>query len=211
MAAYDTWTSTLYPSEKFVEACGAVVFDTSERPKRILLLYHAADDEWLLPKGRRNCNESRKEAAIREIREESGYDIKICPMTMATRAPAEVELAGVKDVPRIYDSLTEPFILDVRDLSKGNEVKLVWWFIAELDGYAGEGEVQFKPQFFPCDKAVERLTFQKDREVLLKALELIAHATEKRIRPAESGVELAHGGKDELLVSPSDTTLEPTV
>ncbi|KAI2464815.1 NUDIX domain-containing protein [Annulohypoxylon bovei var. microspora] len=170
------WESTLYPSEQFVEACGAIVFDTSTSPKRILLLHYGAEDEWLLPKGRRNCNESRKDAAIREVREETGYAIKMRPVTMATRAPCDSESADVKDVARTYDSLTEPFMLDVRDLGKGKGVKLVWWFIAELGGIAGEGEVQFKPEFFRCDKAVERLTFKKDREVLTRALELMGLA-----------------------------------
>ncbi|KAI1137516.1 hypothetical protein F5Y05DRAFT_72240 [Hypoxylon sp. FL0543] len=170
------WKSTLYPSEQFVEACGAIVFDNSTKPRRILLLHYGAEDEWLLPKGRRNCNESRKAAAIREVREETGYAIQLRPVTMATRAPSDLESADVTDVPRTYDSLTEPFMLDVRDLGKGKGVKLVWWFIAELDGIAGEGEPQFRPKFFPCDKALERLTFQKDRDVLAKALELIEEA-----------------------------------
>ncbi|KAI1449084.1 hypothetical protein F5Y02DRAFT_248804 [Annulohypoxylon stygium] len=170
------WKSTLYPSEQFVEACGAIVFDSSINPSRVLLQHYTPEDEWLLPKGRRNCNESRKDAAIREVREETGYVIQLRPVTMATRAPSDLESADVKDVARTYDSLTEPFMLDVRDLGTGKGVKLVWWFIADLDGVAGEGEVQFRPEFVPCDKAVEKLTFKKDREVLTKALELVDRA-----------------------------------
>ncbi|KAI1097758.1 hypothetical protein F4804DRAFT_152327 [Jackrogersella minutella] len=188
------WNSTLYPSEQFVEACGAIVFDTSTSPKQILLLHYGAENEWLLPKGRRNCNESRKDAAIREVREETGYAIQLRPVTMATRAPSDIESADVKDIPRTYDSLTEPFMLDVRDLGNGKGVKLVWWFIAELDGIAGEGEAQFKPEFFQCDEAVERLTFKKDREVLTKALELMEHADNKRLLSKRNSVELANGG-----------------
>ncbi|KAF3055211.1 hypothetical protein GL218_07492 [Daldinia childiae] len=172
------WESTLYSSEKFVEACGAVVFNT-EKPEQVLLLYYAALDEWLLPKGRRNCNESRKDAAIREVREESGCAIRLRPVTMTTRAPSDLEAADVKDIPRTYDSLTEAFMLDVRDLGKGNGVKLVWWFIAELDSIAGDGEAQFEPKFFRSDEAVKILTFQKDRDVLVKALELVGRGADK--------------------------------
>ncbi|KAI4861789.1 NUDIX domain-containing protein [Hypoxylon rubiginosum] len=175
--AASRWKSTLYPSEQFVEACGAVVFDTSTDPKRVLLLYEGACDEWLLPKGRRNCNESRKEAAIREVREESGCAIQLRPITMNTRAPSELEAADVKDEPRAYDSLTEPFMLDVRDLGNSKGVKLVWWFVAELGGVQGDGEAQFRPEFVQCDRAVEQLTFQKDREVLGKALEIMERST----------------------------------
>ncbi|KAI0886300.1 uncharacterized protein GGS22DRAFT_127128 [Annulohypoxylon maeteangense] len=167
------WKSTLYPSEQFVEACGAIVFDATANPKKVLLQHYSTEDEWLLPKGRRNCNESRKDTAKREVREETGYAIRLRPLTMATRAPSDIESADVKDIARTYDSLTEPFMLDVRDLGNGKGVKLVWWFIADVDGIVGKGEVQFKPEFVQCDKAVEKLTFEKDREVLTKALELI--------------------------------------
>ncbi|CAJ2503629.1 Uu.00g110230.m01.CDS01 [Anthostomella pinea] len=171
--AASSWTSTLYPSDLFVEACGAIVFDTSKYPEEVCLLYDLEDDEWLLPKGRRNCNETRQAAAIREVREETGYGIHLRPVTLATRAPLQREAANVADVPRTYDGLTEPFILDVRDLGQGKGVKLVWWFVAEVDGMVGEGEAQFEAQFVRYDEAVQRLTFQKDREVLARAIQVV--------------------------------------
>ncbi|KAI0013835.1 NUDIX domain-containing protein [Xylariaceae sp. FL0662B] len=175
MAAY-RWKSTLYPSDQFVEACGAIVFDTSNEPKTVLLLYEGKKDEWILPKGRRNCNESRKAAAIREVGEESGYAVRLRPVTMVTRAPSQLEAPDIKDIPRTYEGLTEPFIVDVRDMGEGKGAKLVWWFIAELVGIVGEGESQFKAEFIACDEAVQKLTFQKDREVLEKAVEVIKNS-----------------------------------
>ncbi|KAI1328227.1 NUDIX domain-containing protein [Xylariaceae sp. FL0255] len=175
MAAYTRWKSTLYSSDLFVEACGAVVFDTSTNPRKVCLLYSAKCDEWVLPKGRRNCNETRQAAVRREVREETGYGITLLPLTFATRAPSELEAANVEDTPRTYDGLAnEPFMLDVRDLGKEKGVKLVWWFIAEPDGTFGEGEAEFKPTFIKCDRAIERLTFQKDRDVLMRAIALMA-------------------------------------
>ncbi|KAI5861050.1 hypothetical protein GGS23DRAFT_206780 [Durotheca rogersii] len=192
------WKSTLYSSEQFVEACGAVVFDTSTEPKQVLLLYDAESDEWVLPKGRRNCRESRIAAAIREVREESGCAIRPLPVTMATRAPSELEPADVEDTPRTYDSLTEAFMLDVRDLDRGeansahrSRVKLVWWFVAEFGGVVGEGEPQFRAEFARCDAAVGRLTFQKDREVLAKAIDLVDRTAAARGRRAANGMEAA--------------------
>lgn len=173
--AANRWESTLYPSDLFVEACGAIVFDTSTNPKKVCLLYHVKTDEWVLPKGRRNCNETRQAAVRREVREESGYGITLRPLTLVTRAPSELEAANVGDAPRIYDGLTEPFMLDVRNLGKDKGVKLVWWFIAEPDGTLVDGEAQFKATFVKCDRAIERLTFQKDRDVLRRAIELMEH------------------------------------
>ncbi|ORY67487.1 NUDIX domain-containing protein [Pseudomassariella vexata] len=178
MAAY-MWKTTVYPSDLFVESCGAILFDLSGPTKKVCLLHYGARDQWLLPKGRRNCNETRQAAAVREVREESGYACVLKPVTMATRAPSELEAANVRDAARTYDGLTEPFMLEVRDLGEGNGVKLVWWFVAELAGWDddgppahGEAEAHFAPQFFECEMAMKRLTFQKDRDVLRKAIDL---------------------------------------
>ncbi|KAI0190502.1 hypothetical protein EV127DRAFT_453612 [Xylaria flabelliformis] len=165
------WKSTLYSSDLYVEACGAIVFDMAAKPSS-----KKKTGEWVLPKGRRNCHETRQEAARREVREESGYGIALLPLTLATRAPSAAEPHDVKDVPRVYDDVVEPFMLDVRDLGKKG-VKLVWWFVAELepDGLDGKekGEDQFRAEWLDPREALMRLTFQKDRDVLLRAVELV--------------------------------------
>ncbi|KAI0451255.1 NUDIX domain-containing protein [Xylaria acuta] len=175
--AESRWKSTLYPSDLFVEACGAVVFDMAATPnKKVCLLNLTRTGEWVLPKGRRNCHETRQEAARREVREESGYGIALLPLTLPTRAPSAAEPHDVKDVPRVYDKVVEPFMLDVRDLGKKG-VKLVWWFVAELDqdglGGKGQGEDQFRAEWVDARDALQRLTFQRDRNVLLLAVELV--------------------------------------
>ncbi|RYC57022.1 hypothetical protein CHU98_g9180 [Xylaria longipes] len=96
----------------------------------------------------------------------------------------------VKDVPRVYDGVVEPFMLDVRDLGKKG-VKLVWWFVAELDQYGpggkGQGEDQFRADWLDVRDALQRLTFQRDREVLLRAVELVEGAR-NGVRHATNGV-----------------------
>ncbi|KAI2605369.1 uncharacterized protein GGS25DRAFT_524885 [Hypoxylon fragiforme] len=194
--AASQWKSTLYASDQFVEACGAVVFDTStspspspsspaqeQPPRKVLLLHYTPLNEWLLPKGRRNCSEPRPVTAVREVLEESGYAVRLCPLTMATRAPSALEPADVRDVPRTYEALTEPFVLDFRELGGGDGVKLVWWYIAELEGVeggVGKGEEGFEARWFPCAEAVERLTFRQDREVLERALGIVGVAATGR-------------------------------
>ncbi|KAI0476370.1 NUDIX domain-containing protein [Xylariaceae sp. FL0804] len=188
------WKSTLYPSDQFVESCGAIIFDTSTKLDRVCLLYSKGEDEWVLPKGRRNCNETRQAAAAREAKEESGHGVHLLPVTLVTRAPSGLEAANVRDAPRTYDGLTEAFMLDVRDLGEGKGVKLVWWFVAEPDGTVGEGEAQFKAQFVRCDRAVERLTFQKDRDVLKRAIELMEHPSNRNLLGGP-GRQLGGGGR----------------
>ncbi|KAH6011125.1 hypothetical protein HBI84_039570 [Parastagonospora nodorum] len=45
----------------------------------------------------------------------------------------------VPDVPRVWDALREPFMWQVRELGEGKGVKILWWFVAVVDG-DGNGE-----------------------------------------------------------------------
>ncbi len=118
-----THPTTVYTAENFLESCGLVIFSTlpskSHQAQRashsqqvqerehwqqqqqeneqlsICLIRDSARDAWLLPKGRRNTNESRHAAAVREAAEETGYRCQIVPVDMMTRAtPAEPESIG---------------------------------------------------------------------------------------------------------------------
>ncbi|KAL4801800.1 hypothetical protein BDV18DRAFT_164610 [Aspergillus unguis] len=179
--------SKQYTSSELIESSGAIFSNLSTSPKTVCLLYYQTKNEWLLAKGRRNIDESRQDAALRELREETGYSARLVPVRMYTRAPpapySQVDGTGhvpdvpdVPDVPRLHDALTEPFMLSVRPLSGG--VKIIWWYIAALDervdsGVQSAGEEQFSSEFVPFDEALERLSYQGDREVLERAMELV--------------------------------------
>ncbi|KAI9933907.1 hypothetical protein ASPWEDRAFT_35880 [Aspergillus wentii DTO 134E9] len=167
-----------YPSTQFVESCGAILFNLSTAPKTVCLIHYHPKNEWLLAKGRRNCGESRHEAAIREVREETGYKARLHPVRMHTRAPPLDERGHVPDEPREYADLTEPFMVTMRELG-GDGVKIIWWYVAALDegvvpesGGSG-GEEEFTAEFFPLEEAVERLSFRNDRDVLQRAISLV--------------------------------------
>ncbi|KAF1911830.1 NUDIX domain-containing protein [Ampelomyces quisqualis] len=166
-----------YPSSQFVESCGAILFDlSSPSSARVCLGNILAKDEWVLVKGRRNMNESRKDAAIRELYEETGYRGKLLPVRLATRVTVEGDAADAPDKTRVHEGLTEPFMCTVREVPSGNGVKIIWWFIAVLeDGSAerGPGEATFRSEFFGCEEAVEKLYFETDREVLRRAISII--------------------------------------
>ncbi|KAJ5555244.1 hypothetical protein N7461_003714 [Penicillium sp. DV-2018c] len=171
--------TTQYTSEQFVESCGAILFDLSAQNKAVCLIHHHAKNEWLLAKGRRNCGESRHEAALREVREETGYKAHLQPVTMYTRAPPIDEQGHMPDKPRSYPDLTEPFMVTIRQLGgdSENDVKIIWWYIAALDegevaGSVG-GEEKFTPEFFPLEEAVKKLSFRDDRTVLQNAIALV--------------------------------------
>ncbi|KAH7114488.1 NUDIX hydrolase domain-like protein [Dendryphion nanum] len=164
------------PSTHFLESSGAILFDISRPQKRICLVHYLKAQQWLLAKGRRNCNESRLSAALREVTEETGYKCRAFPVTMATRATGLDEVADVRDEARVYEGLVEPFMVTLREGS-GVGVKFIWWFVAVLDEggeeWRGEGEKGFEACFFEVEDAVEKLFFESDREVLKRAVELV--------------------------------------
>lgn len=173
--ATSPYITTQYASEQFVESCGAILFNT--RRKTVCLIHYHAKDEWLLAKGRRNCGESRQQAALREVREETGYQAYLHPVMMHTRAPLE-ERGPLPDQPRSYPHLVEPFMVTLRQLGGDGEkdIKLIWWFVAALDEGAmpgAAGEEEFTPEFFPLQEAMQKLTFQNDRDVLERAIALV--------------------------------------
>jgi hypothetical protein len=72
--------------------------------------------------------------------------------------------------------LTEPFVCTFRELPNDTGVKIIWWFIALVDDVnerKGPGEDTFRVEFFECEEAVQKLTFETDREVLRKAIQIV--------------------------------------
>jgi 8-oxo-dGTP pyrophosphatase MutT (NUDIX family) len=163
-----------YGSSAFVESCGAVLFDLSY--SRVCLSQIIDRGEWVLAKGRCNINEPRKDAAYREVHEETGYPSVLLKVRMPTRATARDDPCDVPDRARVHDGLHEPFMCTIRELPPGEGVKIIWWFIAfhvpEL-GDRGPGEKSFRSQWFEREEAIERLHFENDREVLRKAIEVV--------------------------------------
>ena len=141
----------------------------------------------MLAKGRRNIGESRHQAALREMKEETGYSCHILPLTMTTRAPPAIEIGQCADVSRVHENVCEPFMLTYRQLdarpaslemvrtNEGRNVKIIWWYIAAIDEAAevGAGEEQFDVRLVSFEEAVGLLTFEDDREIVRKAIEII--------------------------------------
>ncbi|KAL4999219.1 NUDIX hydrolase domain-like protein [Aspergillus recurvatus] len=174
--ATSKYRTTQYTSEEFVESSGAILFDLSNKTQRVCLIHYNVKDEWLLAKGRRNCGESRLEAALREAEEETGYKCRIHPVTMSTRAPQKMEADNIPDQARSYPDLSEPFMLTIRELNE-NGVKLIWWYITAIDegpsGSTPSADRDFRAEFFTYDEALQRLTFQDDRNILARAITLV--------------------------------------
>lgn len=168
-------TTTLSSSE-FVESCGAVLFNSTRDKVCLITVRNVTtidgDPIWVLPKGRRNCGESRKEAALREVQEETGYECQLLPVTMLTRATSARAPVGVEDKARRQIQLTDHFMVTLRRRAD-KDLKLIYWFVAEVVARRSDGEKQFMPEFFGFYNALARLTYQDDRQCLRDAILLV--------------------------------------
>jgi len=59
----------------------------------------------------------------------------------------------------------------------GQQVKVIWWFVGRVDETKEVAEVNDSEvsgiEAFGYEEAVERCTFEKDRDVLRRAIELV--------------------------------------
>ncbi|KAH4815956.1 hypothetical protein HBH61_061790 [Parastagonospora nodorum] len=95
-------------------------------------------------------------------------------------SPSFVEAADdpvdVPDVPRVWDALREPFMWQVRELGEGKGVKILWWFVAVVDG-DGNGEGGgggWESEWVEVGEACGILEFESDREVVRGAVRVLA-------------------------------------
>ncbi|KAG5747067.1 hypothetical protein H9Q69_002478 [Fusarium xylarioides] len=165
---YQTETFT---SENFVESAGTILFHLST--SQICIMHDRKRNEYILPKGRRNIGESRRDTAIRETTEETGIPCRLLPINIESR----LCLSDERDAPdeaRVFKGLCEPISVQMRRIGEG-EMKLIWWYIAavEENKTAGKCEDEFEFEWYEYGEVLKKLTFQNDRELVAKAVELV--------------------------------------
>ena len=69
--------TTAKTRKEIIRAAGALLWRQSATGREIAIVHRKRYDDWTLPKGKLNDGESWQRAALREVREETGYDAKI--------------------------------------------------------------------------------------------------------------------------------------
>lgn len=130
--------------EKGIVAAGGLILDESSGTRRVLLVHRPRYDDWSVPKGKLDPGESVEEAALREVREETGLKCRIVrPLTVMSYQYRTRNTGPLK--PKVvHYFLMEAISRRIR--VPGDEVDLAGWFTFE--------------------EASRKLTYSKDRELL---------------------------------------------
>lgn len=125
-------------------AAGGIVIDYATRTPRVLLVHRPGYDDWSFPKGKLDAGETLEEAALREVREETGLECRIIRELAITR-------------------------YNYRTRNKGRlKPKAVHYYLMErLDGdLQGPGEEVDRAEWFEFDAAARKLSYTQDKELL---------------------------------------------
>ena len=88
-------------------SAGGVIYRQSDHRIEVVLLYRRATQSWHLPKGTREKKETRRDTAIREVREETGLKARI-EKYLGWLPSIYFSSSGVKIHKKTYYYLMEP-------------------------------------------------------------------------------------------------------
>jgi 8-oxo-dGTP diphosphatase len=82
-------------SSDSIAAAGGVLLREHEGKVQVLLVYRPRYGDWALPKGKLQAGESPEQAALREVREETGYEVTLGDALGEIRYPVKGQLKVV--------------------------------------------------------------------------------------------------------------------
>ena len=130
-------------SNQEILAAGGIVIDNETATPRVLLVHRPQYDDWSFPKGKLDAGETVEQAALREVKEETGLECRIIrPLTVLR-----------------YGSRTR------KDRLKP---KAVHYFLMErVSGHIQvPGEEVDRAEWFDFNEAASKLTYAQDRNLL---------------------------------------------
>ena len=125
-------------------AAGGIVIDKESGIPRVLLVHRPSYDDWSFPKGKLEPGETIEEAALREVREETGLDCRIIRKLATSRYRYRTRKEGRRRPKAVHYFLMERVRGEIQ--VPGEEVDRAEWF--------------------DFDEAAGRLTYEQDRKLL---------------------------------------------
>jgi len=124
-------------------AAGGLIIDGNSGPSRVLLVHRPRYDDWSFPKGKLESGETFEQAALREVKEETGLECRIIS-----------KLAIIR-----YNYRTE---------KKGLRPKAVHYFLMEHIAGIIEvpGDEIDRAEWFKLADAAKKLSYEQDRGLL---------------------------------------------
>lgn len=124
-------------SKANILAAGAVITRPGESGREYLLIYRDYRDDWTFPKGKLDPGEHIVAAAVREVREETGYAIRLgAPLPSSEYS------------------------------SRGTPKTVRYWNAEYLEGEFEPNDEVVEIAWLPFEQARERLTWPHDKEIL---------------------------------------------
>lgn len=135
----------LWPGPQFVglvtmiEAAGGVVWRRSSKGTlKVLLVHRPRYDDWSLPKGKLEPGESHRQAALREVEEETGL-----------RCDAQEELLEVRYADR-----------------KGRPKRVRYWAMERVDGSFQPNDEVDEIRWVPVEEVERLVSYPRDARVV---------------------------------------------
>jgi 8-oxo-dGTP pyrophosphatase MutT (NUDIX family) len=160
------------PGKKAVAAAGAVLWRHGNHgvEPEIGIIHRPRYDDWSLPKGKVDPGETEPVTAVREVREETGYDAVLGRRLATISYPIE---QGIK--------------------------KVRYWAARSLHGQFTPNDEVDELKWLPLSDAMERLEYPHDRKVLRRFAKLPADTkTVLIVRHASAGSKSRWKGDDRL-------------
>ena len=130
--------------EKEKLAAGGVIIDDSTGVRRVLLVHRPGYDDWSFPKGKLEAGETVEQAAIREVKEETGLTCRIIRELAITRYRYRTHARG-----RLRPKSVHYFLME----RVSRRVKVP---VEEVD----------TAEWFEIEEAAQTLTYAQDKKLL---------------------------------------------
>jgi 8-oxo-dGTP pyrophosphatase MutT (NUDIX family) len=162
-------------ADKPIRAAGGVLWRPAGAGVELAVIHRPRYDDWSLPKGKLEPGEHPLDAAVREVREETGYTAVVGRRLPGTSYHG---LAGPKTVDYWAMRLPDPDAEPVTEDAAVPEVDRVSWL--------------------PVEATLDRLTYDHDAEVVRDFGRVTADSAVLLVRHARAGDRDAWPGPDDL-------------